>query len=62
MQKTNSKEYIRPYEIETIYGISKVTLYRWAKDENFPEMIKPSKRVTLINKKEFETYLKAKGK
>jgi predicted DNA-binding transcriptional regulator AlpA len=63
MKNLYIKEYLRPKEIKAIFGIDKVTLYRWAKeDSNFPEMIKPSSRITLINKKEFETYLKAKGK
>jgi predicted DNA-binding transcriptional regulator AlpA len=63
MKNLHTKEYLRPSEIQAVFGIDKVTLYRWAKeDSNFPEMIKPSKKITLINKKDFEKYLKNRSK
>jgi predicted DNA-binding transcriptional regulator AlpA len=63
MKDLKMKEYLRPYEIQKVFGIDKATLYRWAKeDSNFPEMIKPSKKITLINKKDFERYLKNRNK
>jgi predicted DNA-binding transcriptional regulator AlpA len=53
-----NKEYLRPNEITAVFGIDRSTLYRWAKnDKNFPKMKKPSSKITLINKKEFEEYL-----
>jgi predicted DNA-binding transcriptional regulator AlpA len=63
MQDLQVKEYLRPKEIQAVFGIDKTTLYRWKKkDKNFPKMIKVSDRITLINKKAFEAYLKTRGK
>jgi predicted site-specific integrase-resolvase len=63
MQNLDSKEYLRPMEIQTVFGVNRVTLYKWAReDENFTKMIKPSKRMTLINRKEFEKYLELRNK
>jgi predicted DNA-binding transcriptional regulator AlpA len=58
MSELHLKEYLRPNEVAVLFGIDKSTLYRWAGDDkNFPKMIKPSSKITLINKKEFEKYL-----
>ena len=62
MQDTIIKEYLRPFEIKEVFGIDRSTLYRWMKDKEFPKPIKPSKKVTLINKQAFEEYLKARSK
>ena len=52
------KEFLRPYEIKAVFGIDRSTLYRWIReDEEFPKPLKPSKKVTLINRKAFEEYL-----
>ena len=56
-----TKEYLRPYEITMVFGIDRSTLYRWMKDDNFPKPLRPSKKVTLINKQAFEEYLKARS-
>jgi len=53
------KEYLRPKEIVAVFGIDKSTLYRWIKeDDEFPQPIKPSPKITLINKRAFEEYLR----
>jgi predicted DNA-binding transcriptional regulator AlpA len=58
-----NKEYLRPNEIKTVFGIDRATLYRWMKnDDKFPEPIKPSSKITLINKKDFEDYLKSRSR
>ena len=58
MQDTITKEYLRPKEVTAVFGIDKSTLYRWIReDKEFPKPIKPSKKVTLINKAAFEKYL-----
>jgi hypothetical protein len=31
-------------------------------DDKFPEPIKPSSKITLINKKDFEDYLKSRSR
>ena len=52
------KEFLRPYEIKAVFGIDRSTLYRWIReDKEFPKPLKPSKKVTLINRKAFEEYL-----
>jgi len=56
-----TKEYLRPFEITAVFGIDRSTLYRWMKDDDFPKPLKPSKKVTLINKQAFEEYLKARS-
>ena len=59
MQDTITKEFLRPFEIKVVFGIDKSTLYRWIReDKEFPKPIKPSKKITLINKAAFEKYLK----
>jgi len=50
--------YKRPTELCKIFSISKATLYRYAKDKNFPKPLKPSPKVTLWNVKEVEDYFK----
>ena len=55
-----TKEYLRPYEVTMVFGIDRSTLYRWMKDDDFPKPLKPSKKVTLINREAFEKYLKAR--
>jgi predicted site-specific integrase-resolvase len=60
--KNNVKEYLRPAEVVAMYGIGRTTLYNWMKDSNFPEILKPSNNITLINKKHFEEYLKLRNK
>jgi len=53
------KEYLRPFEVTAVFGIDNSTLYRWIKeDDEFPELIKPSPKITLINKRAFEEYLR----
>jgi len=54
------KEYLRPFEITAIFGIDKSILYRWMKDKAFSKPLRPSKKVTLINRRAFEEYLKAR--
>ena len=61
MQDTIIKEYLRPFEITAIFGIDRSTLYRWMKDDDFPKPLRPSKKVTLINREAFEEYLKARS-
>ena len=61
MQDTIIKEYLRPFEITAVFGIDRSTLYRWMKDDDFPKPLRPSKKVTLINRKAFEEYLKARS-
>ena len=56
-----TKEYLRPYEITMVFGIDRSTLYRWMKDDDFPKPLRPSKKVTLINREAFEEYLKARS-
>jgi len=56
--KLHLKEYLRPNEISLVFGIDKSTLYRWMKDKEFPQPLKPSERITLINKRAFEEYLR----
>ena len=58
MQDTITKEYLRPKEVTAVFGIDRSTLYRWIReDKEFPKPLKPSKKVTLINRKAFEKYL-----
>jgi predicted DNA-binding transcriptional regulator AlpA len=52
-----TKEYLRPFEIKAVFGIDKSTLYRWMKDKEFPTPLKPSRKVTLINREAFKRYL-----
>ena len=52
-----TKEYLRPFEIKAVFGIDRSTLYRWMKDKEFPKPLRPSKKVTLINKEAFKEYL-----
>jgi len=52
-----TKEYLRPYEVTMVFGIDRSTLYRWMKDDDFPKPLRPSKKVTLINRQAFEEYL-----
>ena len=61
MQDTITKEYLRPFEIKAVFGIDRSTLYRWMKDKEFPKPLRPSKKVTLINRQAFEEYLKARS-
>ena len=56
-----TKEYLRPYEVTMVFGIDRSTLYRWMKDDDFPKPLRPSKKVTLINREAFEEYLKARS-
>ena len=52
------KDYLRPFEIKAVFGIDRTTLYRWMReDKEFPNPLKPSKKLTLINKRAFEEYL-----
>ena len=54
-----AKEYLRPKEIAIVFGIDRSTLYRWIReDKEFPKPLKPSEKITLINKRAFEAYLK----
>jgi predicted DNA-binding transcriptional regulator AlpA len=62
MQDVSTKEYLRPMEVVAMFGIGRTTLYNWMKDEKFPKILKPSKNITLINKKEFEKYLELRNK
>jgi predicted DNA-binding transcriptional regulator AlpA len=58
-----SKEFLRPDEVTAVFGVDKSTFYRWARDDKeFPEMIKPSKKMTLVNRKDFENYLRLRSK
>jgi predicted DNA-binding transcriptional regulator AlpA len=58
----DNKEYLRPDEVKAVFGVDKSTFYRWARDDKeFPELIKPSRKITLINRKEFENYLKLRS-
>jgi len=50
--------YKRPAEICRFFSISRATLYRYAKDKNFPKPLKPSKKVTLWDIREVEEYFK----
>jgi len=52
--------YKRTKEVCDIFSISKATLYRYAKDKEFPQPLKPTKSVTLWNIKEIEEYFKKK--
>jgi len=59
MKDLQAKEYLRPKEINIVFGIDRSTLYRWIKeDKEFPKPLKPSEKITLINKRAFEAYLK----
>jgi predicted DNA-binding transcriptional regulator AlpA len=63
MNKRLDKEYLRPGEITAVFGIDKTTIYKWINtDNNFPAVIKPSRKITLINKKDFESYLKSRDR
>ena len=58
-ENLRAKDYLRPKEVTAVFGIDKSTLYRWIReDKEFPKPIKPSKKITLINKAAFEKYLK----
>ncbi|WP_024790489.1 MULTISPECIES: helix-turn-helix transcriptional regulator [unclassified Lebetimonas] len=57
LKNLDTKEYLRPNEIYAVFGIDRATLYRWIKDKEFPKPLKPSPKITLINKKAFEEYL-----
>jgi len=62
MMDLSKKEYLRPKEIVAVFGIDKSTLYRWInEDDEFPQPIKPSPKITLINKRAFEEYLKKRA-
>jgi len=50
--------YKRAKELCNIFSISRATLYRYAKDPEFPKPLKPTKRVTLWDIKAVEAYLK----
>jgi len=54
--------YKRAKELCEIFSISRATLYRYAKDPEFPKPIKPTKRVTLWDIHAVEEYLKNKTK
>jgi len=59
MKDLQAKEYLRPKEIAIVFGIDRSTLYRWIReDKEFPKPLKPSEKITLINKRAFEAYLK----
>jgi len=53
--------YMRPKEVAQKLGISKVTLYRYAQDENFPKKIKLSSKVTVWDFDEIVEYFKNKN-
>jgi len=53
--------YMRPKDIAEKLRISKVTLYRYAQDKNFPKKIKLSPKVTLWNFDEIVEYFKKKN-
>ena len=57
---TKTNQYLRAKELCSLFRISIPTLYRYAKDSNFPKPIKPSQKVTLWNVKEIEEYFKNK--
>jgi predicted DNA-binding transcriptional regulator AlpA len=57
LEDLETKEYLRPFEIKAVFGIDKSTLYRWMKDKEFPKPLKPSRKVTLINREAFKRYL-----
>jgi len=56
----NNREFLRPNEIQAVYGIAKSTLYKMMKDSNFPAPLRPSNKITLISKVGFEEYLRNK--
>jgi len=59
MKDLQAKEYLRPKEIAIVFGIDRSTLYRWIReDKEFPKPLKPSEKITLINKRAFEEYLR----
>ena len=53
--------YMRPKEVAQKLGISKVTLYRYAQDANFPKKIKLSPKVTVWDFDEIVEYFKNKN-
>ena len=52
--------YKRANEICRIFSIGRSTLYKWAKDPNFPKPIKAGPKVTLWDVKAIEEYFKKK--
>ena len=50
--------YKRAKEICNIFSISRATLYRYAKDPEFPKPLKPTSRVTLWDIKAIEEFLR----
>jgi predicted DNA-binding transcriptional regulator AlpA len=58
-----NKDYLRLSEIRAVFSIDRTTLYDWMKkdSDNFPTILRPSKRIALINKREFENYLRLRS-
>ena len=56
-----SKKYMRAKELTKHLSISRATLYKWAKKEEFPKPIKASKRITLWDVEAIEKYLQSNG-
>jgi predicted DNA-binding transcriptional regulator AlpA len=50
--------YKRTDDILRMFSISRATLYKFAKDPDFPKPLKPSKSITLWNVWEVEDYFK----
>jgi len=58
----SKREKFRPCEVNDIYGLSVKTLEKWMKEPDFPKPLRPSKRVVLIDKKEFEKWMEKRTK
>ena len=50
--------YKRPSEICKIFSIGQSTLYKYAKNPDFPKPLRISKKITLWNVKEVEEFFK----
>jgi predicted DNA-binding transcriptional regulator AlpA len=57
MNRLNSKIFVRPFEIQEIYGISRSTAYRlMQKNNEFPKLVCLTERCRAWQKKELDIY------
>ncbi len=55
-------QYIRPGELKEKYGISRITAWRWSRDESkgFPKAIRLARNVSVYDKAEVDAWFEAR--
>jgi|GEM_PF-2660131 len=62
MKNLSNREFIRPSEIQEVYGISKSTAYRQMKKNEFPLAIKLSVRCVGWKKVDLDNHFESIGR